>query len=532
MISPLDVSVLDLNSEHLGVDVKDLMENAGKALAEEVQKRDPRRKKVVIVVGTGNNGGDGMVAAKYLSLWKVPVEVVFLKPVSNIRSEISRKAYQDLPDDVVTTVIKRGDIRKQIRGSLKDAGIVVDGLLGSGARGALRSDHAEAVKAMNSFKGKKVAIDSPSGIGHRLSFKADVTVTFHDVKEGMIVEGGTHPDCGELVVRIIGIPQEAATYIGPGDLLRVPKKKKRSKKGETGRLLIIGGGPFSGAPALAGLAAVKTGADLVRLAVPHGIADVIASYSPDLIVERLPTLNPFKLGPEVLEQLDRSIEWCHTVLIGPGAGNDRSTLHLLKDAITLAGSKGKGLVVDADGLTAIAELWGFYDTLENADDVLLTPHRGELRRMVGSMIKGCDTEILGDPYESLGSSGTWKKEALEIAAELASEIDGTLLVKGSVDLIVSHDKPSLSSHVALETSSTTVYRRYCTAGVPAMSVGGTGDVLSGLCGGLMARGMSSFDAGCVAAFINGTAGEEAFSRLGHSLSATGVLSRVKLLPPG
>ena len=111
------------------------------------------------------------------------------------------------------------------------------------------------------------------------------------------------------------------------------------------------------------------------------------------------------------------------------------------------------------------------------------------------------------------------------------DIDGTFLVKGSMDLIVSNEAPSLSTHVAFETSSRTIYRRYSTTGVPAMSVGGTGDILSGICGGLMARGMSSFDAGCVGAYINGTAGEEAFLQVGHSLSATEVLSRVKILPP-
>lgn len=504
MISPMDVGVLDLNSEDLGVNVSDLMENAGKALAEEIQKRDPKRKKVVIVVGTGNNGGDGMVAARYLSAWKVPVEVVFIKPISKIRTELSKKALHDLPDDVVTTVLKPGEIKKVLKRSLKDAWIVVDGLLGSGARGALHLDHAEAVRTMNFFKGKRIAIDSPSGLGHKLVFKADVTVTFHDVKEGMIVKGTVHPDCGELVVRTIGIPQEAAVYVGPGDLLRIPKKGKRSKKGETGKLLIIGGGPFTGAPALAALSAVKTGADLVRLAVPKGIANVIASYSPDLIVERLPTLDPFKLGPEVMGQLENSIDWCHCVLIGPGAGNDRATLHLLKATIKYASSQKKKIVIDADGLTAISELWGFFDNLENAEDVLLTPHRGELRRLVSALIKRSDVDILSDPYESLGRSGKWKKEALEIISDLTSDIDGTFLVKGSNDLIVSSEAPSLSTHVAFETSSRTIYRRYSTSGVPAMSVGGTGDVLSGICGGLMARGMSSFDAGCVGAYINGT----------------------------
>jgi NAD(P)H-hydrate repair Nnr-like enzyme with NAD(P)H-hydrate dehydratase domain len=182
-------------------------------------------------------------------------------------------------------------------------------------------------------------------------------------------------------------------------------------------------------------------------------------------------------------------------------------------------------------LTAISELWGFYDTFEKAGEVLLTPHRGELKRIARSISSKFDVEALQDPYESLGKTGTWKQEAIEIASDVALNLEVPLLVKGPLDLIISPDTPSLTTHVALETSSGTVYRRYCSAGVPAMSVGGTGDILSGLCAGLMARGMSSFDAGCVAAYIIGTAGEQVFSQVGHSLSATEVLSRVRISLP-
>jgi len=142
-----------------------------------------------------------------------------------------------------------------------------------------------------------------------------------------------------------------------------------------------------------------------------------------------------------------------------------------------------------------------------------------------------EVDILDDPYESLGKTGTWKKEAIEMASEVAANLEAALLIKGPLDLVISPDPPSLTTHVALETTTGTTYCRYCNEGVPAMSVGGTGDILSGLCGGLLARGMSSFDAGCIAAYITGIAGEEAFSQVGHSLSATEVLSRVRISLP-
>ncbi|MGA1793624.1 MAG: NAD(P)H-hydrate dehydratase [Thermoplasmatota archaeon] len=528
MISSVDVGVLDLNSEHLGIDVRDLMEAAGRALAEEIKTRLPRKRSVLIVAGSGNNGGDGLVAARYLSVWKVPVTLLLARDPSRIRTEIARQAYMELPGDVEKLQLRSGDVQAHLKELMKGKGILVDGLLGSGAKGEPKGDYAEMIRTMNSFKGIKIAIDSPTGFGYEPSFKADLTVTFHDIKKEMMVDGVCHPDCGELIVRKIGIPDAAATYVGPGDLLRVPQKPTASKKGETGRVLVIGGGPYTGAPSLSACAAVRTGADLVFVAVPRGIRNVVASFSPELIVEGLNTLDPNRLGPEVLDKLRQMIESSHSVLIGPGAGKDRATLHLLVEAFSLALSMGKPVVVDADGLTAIAELWKGEGM---GGKVILTPHRGELRRLLESFLPEEDPSVLRDPYEKTGRGGLWKKEALEVAAKLQERLGATLLVKGPVDLMLTGDPPSLSDHVAVDLSGGKYYRRYCTTGVPAMSVGGTGDVLSGLCVGLLARGLSAFDAACVAAFVNGKAGEEAFSSVGHSLSASEVLSRVKLLPP-
>jgi len=527
MISPLDVSVLDRNCEELGVDVSSLMEAAGKALAEEIGKRSPVKGKVVVVSGTGNNGGDGMVAARYLSTWGNGVEVIYVKPVSMIRSDIARKAYRDLPDNVAVTVLKGDDPKKQLRSSLKDASFIVDALLGAGSKGAPRGDIAMAVDEINRAKGFKVAVDSPTGLGYRNSVKADLTVTFHDLKEGMLKDGKHHENCGELVVRTIGIPVEASLYVGPGDLMRMPSKGKESKKGETGRVLIIGGGPFTGAPSLAAMAAVKAGADLVRVAVPRGIAKTIAGMSPDLIVERMDTLHPYELGPEVLLQLMGLLDWCHCMVIGPGSGRSKPALHLMVDLIRAARDRGKPVVIDADAITSVAGYWKQGETPLDPVRALITPHRGELERLVSKLVMGSDTSVLSEPYEGKGSSSRWKKEALELASTLQNATGGTLLVKGPVDLISSMSPPSLSNHVEIETGGGPLYRRYNLTGVPAMSVGGTGDVLCGICGGLMSRGMSGFDAACVASYVNGKAGESVFSEIGHSLSASSLIERLR-----
>jgi NAD(P)H-hydrate epimerase len=201
------------------------------------------------------------------------------------------------------------------------------------------------------------------------------------------------------------------------------------------------------------MAAVKAGADLVRIAVPRGIANVIAKVSPDLIVERLDTLHPYELGPEVIVHLRRSMEWCHCVVIGPGSGRARPSLHLLIDLIRTARDLGKPVVMDADAITAVASYWQQGEKQLDPMRALLTPHRGELARLVYDLVGDADLSILSEPYEGKGPSARWKKEGLELVSNLQKVTGATLLVKGPVDLISSSSAPSLSSHVEIETEA-------------------------------------------------------------------------------
>ncbi|MEA3558594.1 MAG: NAD(P)H-hydrate dehydratase [Candidatus Thermoplasmatota archaeon] len=527
MISPADVSILDLNSEYLGIEVSDLMGSAGSALADEILRRYDGKGTIAVVVGPGNNGGDSCVAARHLFKNGTEVKVILSFSPSKTRSQLAEKAYDDLPDEVSVHVMKSRDAEEEIRKELNGCAVIVDGLLGAGSSGAPRGKFAGMIRAMNSANALKVAVDSPTGLGYDDCFRADVTVTFHDVKEGMMIESKPLPECGEISVKNIGIPIEASVQVGPGDLLRYPKKAGYSKKGEVGRVLIIGGGPFIGAPVLSAMGASRAGADLIRLAVPGGIADAVSTFSTDLIVERLDTLDPYSLGPEVQKEIGELLDWSHCVLLGPGAGRSRSALYTLRSLFDLAVEKGKKIVVDADGLTALSEIGEPIRC--SGSDVLLTPHRGELKRIIDAWYGGFDN--YRPPEAQVHGIVKWEQGPIDLVSKLVHDTGAVVLGKGPVDLIATGADHSLADHISVSSSSGKLLVRYNRTGVPQMSVGGTGDILSGLCAGLMSLGMDPFDSGCLGSFICGEAGERTFSEIGHSLSASEMLKRIRILSP-
>ena len=531
MLDPLEIPILDRNSEWQGVATEKLMENAGKALAEVLTERYPKARTILFVCGSGNNGGDGFVAARYLAERGLKIEVLLLRPPERIGTELARNAFLSLGPGVSVEVLGR-DIGIDELGKLMEGyDIIVDGMLGSGAKGPPRGNYAKISGILRPPR-KVVSIDMPTGLGNQPSVKAELTVTFHDIKNGMMESGKPHLDCGEIVIRDIGIPREAATHVGPGDLLRYPTLDGPSKKGDGGKVLVIGGGPYTGAPFLAAMGALRAGADLVRVAVPWGIADVVSGYSPDIIVEAIGTGDQRMLGAGDIHDLIPLMDWADAILVGPGAGTDEDTVSLVLEVIRRGRSQGKGMVVDADGISAVSSSWDWSTPLGGGDSPLvLTPHRGELMKLLSSVLPKADRGFLGDPYIDLGRrSGRWNEEVIGPLTEFVERTNVTLLVKGAIDLILSPGNHSLGEGIRLDPDHD-IIRRYNTTGNPAMTVGGTGDVLSGLCTGLLARGMPGFDTACLAAFVNGKAGDCAFQDLGHSMMATDLLEHIRIKTP-
>ena len=466
MLPVKEFSVLDINSESLGVPTGFLMENAGRAVAEVITERFGSGGRVVVLCGPGNNGGDGFVAARHLKD-RNKVSIILAKPNDAIHTDISRDAFEAVKDQVVP-----------LEGvDLSSYDVIVDALLGTGVRGRVQEPYSRIIDLINESQAKVVSVDVPSGFGGDKLVKPALTVTFHDSKEGM-----SEANSGEIVVRDIGIPVEAAMYVGPGEFVYFPLPAPESHKGDNGRLLVVGGGPYTGAPALVGFGAYRIKVDLVRIAVPERAFVPVASYSPNFIVHELSGRR--HLVKKDVDDVEELMPWSDAMVIGPGLGDDKETSEVIEDAIRVW---NKPMVIDADAIAVVAKDL----SILQGKTGILTPHAGEFKRLTGVPL----------PMDS--------ESRMSQAQELAKRTGMTVLLKGRVDVIACADRVKLNR-----------------TGNAGMSVGGTGDVLAGIAGGLLSRGVKPFDAARLAAFVNGTAGDIAFQEMGYCYLATDVADRI------
>ena len=451
MISPTDARTLDANAEALGVPVSQLMDNAGAALTGFLDERY-RGSKIVFICGPGNNGGDGFAAAMRMDPERTKVSL--LKKPSSIHSDIARERYSLLECPIEAYAGPS---------SFDGFDVIVDCALGTGITGDVRDPYLQFILDANSSALPVVSADVPSGFGTSSCVRPVATVTFHDSKDGMTAENS-----GEIVIADIGIPEEASRRVGPGDMLRYPIPSKDSHKGQNGRLMIIGGGPYFGAPAMSALSALRTGADTVRVFAPESCYHEVAGASPVLMVTRLPGDS---LGYDSLEVLLDECRKFDAVLIGPGLGTDEMAMKTTKAFIR---SCDVPMVIDAD---AIAAAKGVAIRKQS----VLTPHRGEFARL------------------SDGRS----------PEEVASAMGSVILRKGAEDIITDGARTRVN-----------------TTGTPAMTGAGTGDVLAGSVAALLSKGMPAFDAACLGAYICGKAGELAFEKRSYGLIATDVIDHI------
>ena len=497
--------VTNYNCEYLGLSRLCLMESAGKSLAEEVGKiavyTFAKPVKVIIFTGSGGNGGDGFVAARYLLNRGYDVDIYMLK--DNIRSaeaktnlEILENMKPRLSRLKIYNLKTLEDINScEVARSIDSEYVIVDGLLGTGIRGKLQTNVKRAIEIINDASGVKISVDVPSGMDpltgevSALAVVPDYTISFHKIKDG--VRDAEEEVVGGLVTADIGIPFEAEYFINYGDFLRLKNRDEKSHKGNNGRLLIVGGSKdYSGAPAIAGMAAIGAGCDLVYVATPEKSAEAIKSTSPDLIVK---SLEGDKLSlshsSEILELAD-SVD---AVILGPGAGIDEDTGKLFN---VLVSKIKKPIVLDADALKQVK-----LRLIDNRENIILTPHLFEFKSFfnVGSDLK---LDIDSYDFEKVD-------ENITEFQKITRQIKGTVIVKGQYDLVLSGTRFRINK-----------------SGNPGMTVGGTGDALAGICGSLLTQDLSSFDSACLGAFINGLAGDEAYNVKGNGFSATDLVSYI------
>ncbi len=502
-ITSEEMAALDANCKYFGLAPIQLMENAGANIARVVKQRFGEDAKVLIIAGKGNNGGDAFAAARHLRTDNV--RVILVGRSKDLRTEESRTNWgilkncgyhlEELTDSSSLRALKEAIEHEQGMGMGMKVDVIIDALLGTGVRGRIREPEATAIDLINESGAFILAVDLPSGLdpdtGECENDKvvhADLTLTFHRAKPGLL---RNREHVGELVVADIGIPAAMEQLAGPGDVSLVLRRRERSShKGDNGRVLVVGGGPFYGAPCLSALAALRTGADWVTVAAPRSVAHVIASISPNIIVQ---PLSGSILTENDVEQILNLMKRHDVLVIGMGLGTAEETKRAVKQIIEGDDSAMRKVVVDADGL------YGLDLPLELPvpRQVIITPHAGELRKM-----------NVQAPLPSTAGAGD-SKELQEFIREFSIRNHVVTLLKGNPDIISDGERMKLNF-----------------TGNAGMTVGGTGDVLSGITGTLFATAEDAFKVATAAAFISGSAGDVAFQAKGLSLLATDVVDSI------
>lgn len=481
-----EMGAVERNCAYLGVPTGLLMENAGRSVADEVRRRFKPGAKVAVVSGLSGNGGDGFVSARHLAAAGYRVSVVVLGDPAHIAHKDARANYEALArmtSSVGITVVKDSSLIPAL-----DADVVIDALIGTSMRGALKPPFRQMVDAVNESRAYRVSVDIPTGMepdtgaAHGGCVHADLTVTFHKPKEGY--RGGPG-GLGELAVAPIGIPLEAEEYVGPGDVWAVhPARDPESHKGMHGSLLVVGGSEtYSGAPALSAMGAYGVGLDLVYVAVPETAAQTVAGFSPSLITVKL---RGDHLDTENVGQLEPFLGKVNAVAVGPGLGQRDDTAEAYARLHASAQEKKLPMVIDADALKAYPA-----HRPKIASPTIFTPHSREFKILTGKDV--------GDDFKERGA----------VVQREAKRLRAVVLLKGRVDVV-----------------SDGARTRYNWTGNPGMTVGGTGDVLTGVAGAYLAMGVPAFEAACAAAYVNGAAGDSVAAEKGHHLLPEDVAAEV------
>jgi ADP-dependent NAD(P)H-hydrate dehydratase / NAD(P)H-hydrate epimerase len=459
-----------------GVPSLDLMETAGRAVAEAAADV-ARSSRAAIVCGKGNNGGDGLVAARALREMGFEVDALLLSPADQ------------LSDDAEANLGRFDGARETAPGGLSSAlagaGVVVDAIFGTGFAGTPRDPAATAIEAINGSDAPVVATDVSSGVNaangevEGAAVEADVTVTFHAPKLGHWVAPGKQRT-GELRVAPIGIPEGApvephAGLISPRVLELAPHRLPGSTKFSSGQVVIIGGSRgLTGAVCLSALGAIRAGAGYATVAVPADLERIFEVKLTEVMSLGCASRDG-QLRPAASEQILGATERAASVVLGSGMGREQGTQRLIQD---LTERIEAPLVIDADGLNAHA---GRLDRLAKRDGpFVLTPHAGEMGRLLDREAEEIEAR---------------RAESAREAAQLSG---GIVVLKGDDTIVTDGERLAVN-----RVSS------------PQLATAGTGDVLSGMIAALIARGLEPFAATCAAVLAHSRAGRAAGERVGN-----------------
>lgn len=471
----------DYAIQHLGVQGYTLMKRAGEASLRALRTRWPVAYRIVIVCGGGNNGGDGYVLARFAQAAGLSVTALAAVPVEQLQGDAARAA-----EDFQSSA---GVIEPFTAERLRQGEVIVDALLGIGVKGPQRPAATAVIRAINAAGKPVLSLDVPSGLdpdrGMPLgddAVRAECTLTFIGLKVGLFVGDGPEY-VGTLYFDDLEIQAPEAREFSPrvsrltdGTIAQaLPRRRRASHKGTYGKVLVIGGAPgMPGAARLAAEAALRTGAGLVTVATaPENVA-AIAAGCPEAI------LAPFSDAGKLREPIERA----DVIAIGPGLGRSQWA----HDALRVAVSAGKPIVVDADALNIIAE-----DASLRHPDWILTPHPGEAARLLTTSVEQIQADRVG---------------ALEA---LLRTYRGTIVLKGAGTLVGQGGRvPSL-----------------CERGNPGMASAGMGDVLTGVIAGVLAQTRDALVAAKVGVLAHALAGDAAARNGERGLLARDVLAELR-----
>lgn len=523
IVTPQQMKMLEDRSEKLGVTKKQLMINAGKALAELIDDRcrsrlglTPEECPVVFLAGTGNNGGDCFAAAEVLLYKGYDITIVHtggmpktplakemlgnlprerIRFLEGFRSEAAELSYMTEPRsseaaagkpsaaaDALLVEKRRAAL---VRTAISSAKILVDGVFGTGFHGELGEDIAVLFAAAGSNGVYRIAVDAPSGAASAACFRADETLCFGFMKTGM-TQYPLREHCGRITVADIGIPPKAMEIlegerkyysIGQSFPEGFPHDRpEASHKGSFGTVLVIAGSSaMRGAAAFAALGALRSGAGLVRIASTEKCIDTVSVLAPEATYIELDCDDyGYMLFDSSQKTLLEAMEKASAVVIGCGMGVTPDTIALTRFVTENAKCP---IIIDADGINCIAS--DIDILLKKRTDIIITPHPGEMARLLG-----CEASVISE-------------NRFAAAENFAEKYGITVVLKGAGTIVA-------------ERRRTAVNR----TGNPGMSVGGSGDVLAGIIGATVAQGYSPFESAGAGVYIHGLAGDKAAEKLG------------------
>ncbi len=485
ILTAVQMKTLENKAVDLGISHYKLMENAGRGAAEYIQSiAGVENRNCIVFCGKGNNGGDGLMAARVLKAAGAKVAVALTDGKPTTQESLTQ---YDLTCAAGVPLVDCGVQMESVQKALEQTDIIIDAVYGTGFSGKLDDRHRLLNRFINGAAAAVFALDLPSGVFcdsgcvEEDAVVADFTIAFDSAKPCHF-QNPSQQYCGTVQVVDIGIPAEAKQHMEVSNSLldesmvfdRIKERPKQSHKGDYGRLLsLVGCRHYVGAAALSTMGALRTGVGCMVMASTEKVCNLVSSQGVNSIFLPLPPTAGGTISEHAFPMLTAEMQRCSALLVGPGLGRNAETDRLV---IRLLETATIPMVIDADGINILAEN---IDVLRKTKcKVILTPHVGEMARLCQRPV----ADVLAD--------------RLHIAAEFAKEYNVILLLKGSPTTIHTPDGK--------------VY--YSTTGNPGMAKGGSGDVLAGVIASLVAQGMPELESAFCGAYLHGAAGDLAAAK--------------------